>query len=173
MSITKYDAFINKIIQRFLNITYIDPSLTIDDLWGEAYEIYAKLLNTSLSCEFITALGRQIEQRFMDMYRIAKRLDSHLDRDQFIEDFASRKVVFSRIQFSELPPHLKQLVQKIYSNPEEIGRAIPGPGINKTELIKYLTKELGWQRKTAINFTAQIHHTSRKTASRNALTAQI
>ena len=155
MNITKYDAFIHKIVKRFQNITYIDPALTIEDLQSEAFEIYVKLSkDTSLSCNLITALGIQIERRFLDMYRVAKRLNSHLSRDHFIEDFAARKVRLSRIQFSELPEHLKKLVRKIYENPEEIGKFFPNPShINKRTLVKYLTKELKWQRQIAVEFS--------------------
>ena len=163
-NITEFDAFLSKLVKRFQNISYIDPAITLDDLWGEAYEIYAKLSkDTTLSCSLITALGRQVEQRFLDIYKMAKRLNSHLDRNHFVEDFAARKVRLSRIQFSELPEHLKRLVRKIYENPEEIGKYFPNPShIDKRRLVKYLTKELKWQRQVAVDFSKQVNQTRRK-----------
>lgn len=170
MSITEHDPFIFGYIKRFRNVCHIDPSITIDDLWSEAYLIYAKLQNTKLTCEFLTALGRQIEQRFTDLYRVAKRLNSNLDRNQFVEDFSARKARISRLQFEELPDHVKQLVKRIYTNPEEIAKHFPKNHVGKAELIKYLTKELSWQKKTAINFAVQLSRTQKKPTLRTHLT---
>ena len=168
--ITEHDPFIFGYIKRFRNICQIDPAITVEDLWAEAYIIYTKLLNTELTCGFITALGRQIEQRFTDLYRVAKRLNSNLDRNQFIEDFSSRKARISRLQFEELPDHMKQLVKKIYTNPEEIASHFPKNHIRKDRLIKYLTKELSWQRKEAINFSAHLNQTRKKPTLKSQLT---
>lgn len=172
-NLTKYDAFIFKIIKRYENITYIDPSITLDDLWGEAYEIYTKLLTTPLTCEFITALGRQIEQRYLDMYRTAKRLNYPLNREKFIEDLAASKSKMARIRFSELPSHMKELVRKIYHNPEEIYNIFPKNGVRQSNLIKYLTKDLNWSRKNAIQFSKQVTQISIKTTNKRQLSAQI
>jgi hypothetical protein len=153
---TEYDAFMFNYIKRFKNITFIDPSITIEDLWSEAYMIYAKLLNSDLSCSFITALGNQIEQRFTDMYRVAKRLNNNLDRNQFIDNLSNRTVKVSRLQFEELPFHMKTLVKRIYENPEKFAEMFPKNNINKSTLIKFLTKELNWKRKNAFDFASYV-----------------
>lgn len=171
MSITNHDPFIFGYIKRFRNICAIDPSITIEDLWAEAYLIHAKLQKTKLSCEFLTALGRQIEQRFTDLYRVAKRLNSNLDRSQFIENLSTRKAKISKLQFEELPDHVKQLVKRIYENPEEIAEHFPKNHVGKAELIKYLTKELSWQRKEAINFAANLNRTQKKPTLKRDYTA--
>jgi hypothetical protein len=85
---------------------------------------------------------------------MAKRLNSHLDREQFIENFSSKAAKVSKLQFEELPPHMKQLVKNIYDNPESIAKIFPKNHIGKTKLIKYLTRELNWQKKIACNFAA-------------------
>jgi hypothetical protein len=173
MNVTTYDPFIANYVKRFQNITFLDPSLTIDDLWSEAYEIYTKLLNTPLTCEFITALGRQIEQRFLDLYKTAKRLNNHLDREQFIENFAAKSVKVSRLQFEELPSHVKELVKRIYDCPEEIAKLFPKNHIGKTKLINFLTKELHWQRRNAIDFASHAAQTCRKPCLKSSEPLQI
>ena len=167
--ITEHDPFIFGYIKRFRNICLIDPSITIDDLWSESYLIYAKLQKTKLTCEFLTALGRQIDQRFTDLYRVAKRLNSNLDRTQFIENFSTKKVRISKLQFEELPDHVKQLVKRIYDHPEEIAARFPKNHIRKDRLINYLTKALSWQRKTAIDFAAQVNRQATQTRRRPRL----
>jgi len=169
-TITEHDPFIFSYIKRFRNICLIDPSITVEDLWAESYLIYTKLQKTKLTCEFLTALGRQIEQRFMDLYRVAKRLNSNLDRNHFIENFSARKAKISRLQFEELPDHVKQLVKRIYTNPEEIAKNFPRNHIGKANLIKYLTKELSWQRKTAIDFASNLNRTRKKPTLKTHLT---
>lgn len=170
-SITEYDGFINNYVKRFNNICSLDPSITTDDLRSEAYEIYIKLSNTKLNCSLITALGRQIEQRFLDLYKVAKRLNSHLDREHFIENLATKAVKVSKLQFDELPPHMKQLVKKIYDNPEVIAEIFPKNHIGKIKLIKFLTRELNWQKKNAYAFAARATRPRREPCSHNATPA--
>jgi hypothetical protein len=160
--ITEYDNFIHQYVKRFQNITFLDPSITMEDLQGEAYMIYAKLLNTPLSCKLITALGNQLQQRFTDMYRVASRLNAHLDREQVIQNFAAREVKISKIQFEELPSHLKQLLKRIYDSPEEIAEVFPKNYVGKTVLIEYLTEKLQWQKSKACRFAAMATQSRRR-----------
>jgi hypothetical protein len=176
LEFSDYKGFICQYVKRFSNITHLDLSQTTDDLWGEASEVFAKLSlslekGEVLSCEFITALGKQIEQRFIQLYRAAKLRNDTLDRETFIENIATRSSKLSRVRFSELPKEHQDLLRKLYEDPETFGKYILSQAINRQKFISYLTKEVGWPRKKAEKFAQQINTNRRKTTNREALTA--
>lgn len=152
-----YHQIIEHQVKNFNNIPYHDLSLTVDDLRSEAYLIYLKLMEEAQTKTFnskiTTILSKKIRQRFIDIYRVAKRKQDRINYNTKVEEVAARGSKLSRIQYQELPSDIKALIRDLYDNPTIFGSFVKGHSIiNKKDFISYLTKHLKWPRKKAKDF---------------------